>query len=140
MPYELIIIPLIAGLITQGLKLATDKIKGNFDLKNLLSDYGGMPSSHTAFVISLLTITGLKEGIRSTYFAIVFMIAFIVIRDAVGLRRQIGQQGQAINQIIQKNSLKLSPMADKVGHRWLEVFIGGLLGLAIALIYQYFSC
>ena len=48
MDYLYLIIPLIVVIGSQAIKLATDGIRGNFDLRNFFITYGGMPSSHTA--------------------------------------------------------------------------------------------
>ena len=59
MDYSYIIIPLIVGITSQVLKLLTDSVRGNFDLKNLLISYGGMPRAHTALATSITTLVGL---------------------------------------------------------------------------------
>src|SRR3990167_5144643 len=102
MPYQLFLIPIIAALIAQGLKLALDGIKGNFDFKHLISEYGGMPSSHTAFVVALATMIALKEGIASSAFSISLIMALIVIRDAIGFRRTLGRQSKTLNYIVRE--------------------------------------
>ncbi|MDO8581696.1 MAG: divergent PAP2 family protein [bacterium] len=139
MSYQLFIIPIIAALIAQGLKLALDGIKGNFDFMHLISEYGGMPSSHTAFVISLATMIALKEGMASSAFAISLIMALIVIRDAIGFRRTLGKQSKTLNYIVrelseEKKREHLPKLPEEIGHNPLEVFVGGLLGLSISLL------
>jgi len=92
---------------------------------------GGMPSSHSAFVVSLATIVYLAEGV-STAFAISLVLAFIVVRDAFGVRRTVGEEGIAINQMLKK--LKLHKETHfSMGHTPLQVMVGSLLGFVIAL-------
>ena len=67
---------------------------------------GGMPSSHSAFVISLVTIIYLVEG-TSTSFAISLVFAMVVIRDAFGVRRTAGEEGIVINQMMKKLKMKI---------------------------------
>lgn len=139
MPYQLFLIPIIAALIAQGLKLALDGIKGNFDVKHFLSEYGGMPSSHTAFVIALATMIALREGFSSSAFAISLIMALIIIRDAIGFRRTLGRQSKALNHIVrelaeEKKREHLPKLTEEVGHNPLEVLVGGLIGLSISLL------
>lgn len=143
MPYQLFLIPIGAALIAQGLKLALDGIKGNFDFRHLVSEYGGMPSSHTAFVISLATMIALKEGIASSAFAISLIMALIVIRDAIGFRRTLGRQSKTLNHIVrelaeEKKRDHLPRLPEEIGHNPLEVLVGGLIGLSISLLANLF--
>ena len=96
---------------------------------------GGMPSSHAAFVVSLATIIYLNEGV-STAFAVSLVLAFIVVRDAFGVRRSVGEQGMVITQIIHKLKLKTEAHFS-MGHTPLQVVVGGLLGFIIALMVYY---
>lgn len=92
---------------------------------------GGMPSSHSAFVVSLATIIGLMEGV-STSFAISLVLAFIVIRDAFGVRRTVGEEGMVINQMMRK--LKMEQKTHfSLGHTPLQVLVGSLIGVAAAV-------
>ena len=61
---------------------------------------GGMPSAHSAFVVSLMVTTGRICGWQSFEFAICFALASIVMYDATGVRQAAGQHAQLLNQII----------------------------------------
>ena len=134
MTYALLIAPIVAILISQGLKLALDGIKGNFNLKNFFQDYGGMPSSHTSFIVCLLIMILLTEGLASPLLAVVFVMTTLVIRDAIGLRREIGKQGKIINQILKKNNLSGTLADEHIGHSYWEIIAGAFVGIAIALL------
>ncbi len=96
---------------------------------------GGMPSSHSAFVVSLTTIIYLEEGL-STAFAISLVFALIVVRDAFGVRRSVGREGQAIQRL-----LKLHHIGSKfhyaIGHTPLQVLVGSVIGFVVALIVHF---
>ena len=62
--------------------------------------YSGMPSGHSAITISLLTIVGLEEGLSSPLFAMSAILALIVIRDALGIRKYLGQHGKVLNILV----------------------------------------
>ena len=63
---------------------------------------GGMPSSHTAFVVSLAIMTGWLAGFDKPEFAVAVVLACIVMYDASGVRRETGLQAEVINDIIEK--------------------------------------
>jgi len=111
------------------------------DLRKLFAS-GGMPSSHSATVSSLAAAVAKKDGIGSTAFAISFMFAFIVMYDAAGVRRAAGEQAKILNQLV-SNFSENKPMYLKknlkeiIGHTPLEVIVGALLGVLIALLAPY---
>lgn len=102
---------------------------------------GGMPSCHSATVCALTTSVIINEGISSPLFAIAFIQAIIVMYDAMGVRREAGIQAKVLNEItevIEKMGSDLSndeKLKEFVGHTPLQVFVGALLGITIALIY-----
>ena len=102
MDLSYIIIPIIVVITSQTLKLLTDGIKGNFDLKNMLLSYGGMPSAHTAFIVSITTLVGLRQGFDSAIFALALVFTLIVMRDSVGFRNILGRQAQVFNKVIEQ--------------------------------------
>ncbi|MFA5047752.1 MAG: divergent PAP2 family protein [Patescibacteria group bacterium] len=135
---ELILIPLAIGALTQILKLSIDGIPNNLNWQHLLTDYGGMPSSHTAFVASLVTIVGIREGINSAAFAVALVFMLIVIRDAVGFRREIGKNAiltNALTKEVFKNK-KTSPplLKERIGHTVPEVIAGLLVGCSLTVV------
>ncbi len=93
---------------------------------------GGMPSSHSAFVVSLASIIFLEEGL-STAFVISLVLALIVLRDAFGVRRTVGMEGKQIEKLLKLHKLK-SKFHYSMGHTPLEVAVGAGIGLASALI------
>lgn len=95
---------------------------------------GGMPSSHSATAVALMTVIGLRDGLGSGLFGLATLFALIVMYDAMKVRRSSGEQGEAIQQLIkeQKSKVKL-PRAAR-GHTPLEVVAGASLGLIIGIV------
>lgn len=123
-----------AWIIAQGSKLVLSGLKqwGTIDIKQLYAS-GSMPSAHTASVIALMTVIGLKDGTDSGLFAIAALFAAIVMYDAVMVRRSAGEQGKAIHSLIQELKSKTRlPRAAK-GHEPLEVAVGAIVGLGVGL-------
>lgn len=138
--YSLILIPFLVGLITQIIKLIIDSIPNNLDWQHLFKDYGGMPSAHTAFVTSLVTVIFLQEGINSAAFALALALAVIVIRDAIGFRKEIGYNAVLTNMLAQKifpNNPEIQ-IQERIGHSFKEVLVGLLLGIVLSLIFYWF--
>jgi acid phosphatase family membrane protein YuiD len=138
MDFSYISIPLIIVAVSQAVKLATDKIKGNFDLKNLLSFYGGMPSSHTAFAVSITTLVGLRLGFDSGVFGVALVFTLLVMRDAIALRNIIGQQSVLLNryrrQLPETEQAGVPVLREKMGHSAIEVAAGAALGIILTWI------
>jgi acid phosphatase family membrane protein YuiD len=128
---KILLAVIFAGFGAQVVKLISLWFKHKtLHWKDLLVT-GGMPSSHSAFVVSLATIIYLVEGV-STAFAISLVLAFIVVRDAFGVRRTVGEEGVVINQMLKK--LKLHKETHfSMGHTPLQVLVGSLLGFVVAL-------
>ena len=68
---------------------------------NIIFGSGGMPSSHSATVCSLTAAVGFDCGVRSPLFGVCCILAFIVMYDAMGVRRETGDQGKALNDLFQ---------------------------------------
>ena len=98
---------------------------------------GGMPSSHSAFVVSLASIVYLEEGL-STAFVISLVLAMIVLRDAFGVRRTVGMEGKQIEKLLRLHKLK-SKFHYSMGHTPLQVVIGATLGLASSLLVYFLA-
>ncbi len=102
---------------------------------------GGMPSCHSATVCALTTSIIINEGIQSPFFAMSAILAIIVMYDARGVRRETGIQATVINEIVsivEKLGADVTydeKLKEFVGHTPLQVLIGAILGVIIALIY-----
>lgn len=104
---------------------------------------GGMPSSHTAFVVSQAIMIGVNVGFGTAEFSIAATLAAIVMYDATGVRRETGIQAQVINEILRQVFIDGKPIADDdlkelVGHKPLEVLGGAILGILTAVAYIIF--
>ncbi len=141
--YYIIIFPLISGFIAQTIKFFIKSNQRKNYLKTLLA-YSGMPSGHSAIIISLATIIGLEEGFDSPLFAMSAILALIVIRDALGIRRYLGQHSKFLNILIKdlKDDKvldeKYPKLLEKIGHTPIQVLAGSLIGFFVSLIGYYF--
>lgn len=138
----ILIVPIASYFVTQGIKLAFDGVRGNLDIWHMWSAYGGMPSAHSAFVVSLATYVGLNEGFATAPFAIVAVFSILTIRDAMGFRRQLDEHSKILNQLRERlpenEKNKLPELLEHIGHTPLEVFVGSLFGMCVALLAWFF--
>lgn len=104
---------------------------------NIIFGSGGMPSSHSATVCSLTAAVGFDCGVRSPLFGVCCILAFIVMYDAMGVRRETGDQGKALNDLFQLFADMGKPISPEkkfkelVGHTPLHVVCGAILGIAV---------
>ncbi|MCZ8518915.1 divergent PAP2 family protein [Paenibacillus mucilaginosus] len=134
----------IAGIgAAQALKIPMQIHQaGYFDWKELFRT-GGMPSSHSAAVVSLATYVGLKKGFASIPFALSTILSLIVMYDAMGIRRHAGLIAEEVNEIGEALVKLSSPalrepgdepkkeLEERLGHLPEEVLGGALLGMAV---------
>jgi acid phosphatase family membrane protein YuiD len=119
------LIPFVVLFLCEATKIITEGLEsGNW--KGGLFRPGGMPSSHSAFVTSLLIIVGRRAGIESTEFAIAFVFAGITWFDAMSSRRAIGEQAKLLNRL-----QKWQKLSERLGHSFVEVIGGILFGAAV---------
>src|SRR5947209_20615569 len=128
----------IAWAVAQVSKTIYELIRQRKLLFNRLVSSGGMPSSHSALVTGLAAATGRVTGIDSAAFAITIVLAGIVMYDAAGVRRAVSIQARILNQMIDE-AFQGKPFAEKrlrelIGHTPMQVIVGGLLGVGVALI------
>ncbi|MGV9001991.1 MAG: divergent PAP2 family protein [Candidatus Saccharimonadaceae bacterium] len=98
---------------------------------------GHMPSAHSATVIAILTVIGLKDGIGSGLFGLALVFASVVLYDAMMVRRSSGEQGIAITGLIKESKSKVPLPRVAIGHTPLEVAVGSLIGLAVGVAVYY---
>ena len=136
------IAPILSGLIAQSIKFFIKTNKQKFSFKNFVA-YSGMPSGHSAMVVSLAVIIGLDQGWHSPLFAVGVILAIIVIRDALGIRRYLGKHGKILNILIKdlgddKMLDESYPhLLEKIGHTPAQVLVGSAIGSLVSLILFY---
>jgi acid phosphatase family membrane protein YuiD len=142
---KVLVVPLCAWALAQILKVIIILLqKRQLDLRFLVSS-GGMPSSHSAFVAAMATTVAIVEGLGSVTFGISTIFALIVIYDAAGVRRSVGQQSMILNRIMRELRFRHTvtelgrDLREFVGHTQLQVIIGTLIGVAFAFCWLNFA-
>ena len=137
--YKYLIVPFATWFFIQLFKLIYDLVTTKkFNFKRILGA-GGMPSSHSAVVVSLCTMIGKNYGINSAIFGLAVIFAFVVMYDAAGVRRAAGKQAKLLNKIVETPGLSGVEVTEKLqevlGHTPTQVFVGALIGLIVGLIF-----
>jgi uncharacterized protein len=139
---------LLGMLIAQFVKIPIHFLASRELKWSLMFSTGGMPSSHTATIISLTTAIGITSGVQSNEFAIAVIVSLIVMHDAMGVRRHAGYHAEVLNTLLAdfnllietlKNpSLKKTESRDKLkellGHQPAEVFFGAITGIIVGYL------
>ena len=127
---------MVAQVLKTILELALNK---NFSMERLVGS-GGMPSSHSATVCALTTGAGIRYGVESFEFAICFILASVVMYDAMGVRQETGKQARLLNLIMEQDFFHLDNeqfqkrLKELVGHTPLQVLAGAILGILVAFL------
>lgn len=119
------LIPVLVMVLSEITKMLVEHRKTG-TWHNGIFRTGGMPSSHSAFVTSLLIIVERSRGIDSVDFALAFTLAAVVWYDAVSLRREVGLQAELLNTLQHFKHLRT-----RVGHSLKEVLAGIAFGTLI---------
>lgn len=134
-----ILIPVFVGVITQITKFVIFSARHGFKWDYFFT-HGHMPSTHSAFAVSLVITVGYLAGIDTAPFAIAIALAVIILDDALRLRMYLGDQGRYLNMLI--DSLNLDPdkyprLKERIGHRNSEVVVGIVFGTILAFFFIY---
>lgn len=130
---------LFTGFFAQSIKFIIYWIKDKKPNIEWLFTTGGMPSSHSASVMCLSTMIGIRKGFDSALFGAVLYFSLIIMYDAAGLRRAAGEQAKIINTLIkeigQGRGIENKKLKELLGHTPIEVLTGATLGIIIGVIF-----
>ena len=133
-----IYIPVLVWFCIQLYKLIYDLITTKkFNFKRILGA-GGMPSSHSAIVMTIAMMIGKDQGFDSSVFALSIIVAFVVMYDAAGVRRAAGKQAALLNKIVDTPGLSgvevQERLVEVLGHTPVQVFVGAIIGTIVGLL------
>ena len=135
---QILLTAIVSWALAQLIKIGIELIRTHRINWQLIFATGGMPSSHSSLVVALATATGLRQGFDSPLFAIATVLAFVVLYDAQGIRRQAGNQARIINRMLQNvenAGIKVDKnLKELLGHTPIQVMGGTILGIIVALV------
>lgn len=160
--YASIIIPTVAVIIAQVIKYILAVLKNDTKGYSILAGTGRMPSGHATLTTSILVFSIYKvliENLDPTILGVALVLWYVVLRDAVGVRKQVEKQSKIINRFVlnKENKEKLTEeeilskkksknkekenqddekiLSENQGHTVVEVLAGIILGIIVPLIY-----
>ncbi len=130
--YKYLIVPFCVWLTLQILKVLLYKHTNKEWNWHRITGAGGLISSHSAVVTTIATMIGKNVGMKTPLFALSVIFAFIVMYDAAGIRRSVGEHAKILNTMINEDNKKLQEMT---GHTPIQVFLGFLVGFLAGTIF-----
>lgn len=125
-------VPIVTFFVAVLLKWAILRIiNWKFSLDKALWSWG-MPSVHSAIVVSLATAIALKYWVSSDYFALAMTFTVIIIYDAINIRFEAGLHAWAINERLWEKKFK-----ESLGHLPSEAFAWSILWIAVAIVLYF---
>ncbi|MBL7130116.1 MAG: divergent PAP2 family protein [Candidatus Omnitrophica bacterium] len=135
---EIFIATCISWIIAQTIKVSVGILRQRrFDFRWFVRP-GGIPSAHASGAATLATSMGLNHGFYSALFALAAVFAIIVMFDAQNVRHAAGRQARILNKMMEdiywQGRINENHLRELLGHTPIEVFLGMVLGISIAII------
>lgn len=129
----------LSGLIAQIIKIVSFYIEHRKINFSRFFETGGMPSSHASTATALTILVGIYNGFNNVLFIITLFFAMVIMYDAAGIRRAAGRQAAILNRIVEEmvrdKHINEERLVELLGHTPLEVFMGSILGILVAVIF-----
>ena len=145
---KMFVAPILGWTVAQILKTIIHFIiTKSFQAERLVGS-GGMPSSHSATVVSLMYATAACKGIEGFEFPMATALAIIVMYDAMNVRMETGKQSIVLNFFL-KNEEIMSQLKDVSREEWpriiLKEYVGHtplqvLGGIVTGIVVGYLVC
>lgn len=135
---------LLSNILAQVLKTVVYYYRtGKWDFHWVIAS-GGFPSSHSSTVTALSLSVGIQEGFDSAIFAVTTIFSFIVMYDACHVRYYSGKNIELTQQLVKDlremtglhfdDPIYQEKLKNVLGHKFVEVIGGFVVGLAVPLI------
>lgn len=135
---------LLSNILAQMLKTVVYYYRtGKWDFHWVIAS-GGFPSSHSSTVTALSLSIGIQEGFDSAIFAVTTIFSFIVMYDACHVRYYSGKNIELTQQLVKDlremtglhfdDPIYQEKLKNVLGHKFVEVIGGFVVGLAVPLI------
>lgn len=135
---------LLSNILAQVLKTVVYYYRtGKWDFHWVIAS-GGFPSSHSSTVTALSLSIGIQEGFDSAIFAVTTIFSFIVMYDACHVRYYSGKNIELTQQLVKDlremtglhfdDPIYQEKLKNVLGHKFVEVIGGFMVGLAVPLI------
>ena len=135
---------LLSNILAQVLKTVVYYYRtGIWDFHWVIAS-GGFPSRHSSSVTALSLSIGIQEGFDSAILAVSTIFSFIVMYDACHVRYYSGKNIELTQQLVKDlremtglhfdDPIYQEKLKNVLGHKFVEVIGGFVVGLAVPLI------
>ena len=135
---DIFLIPIMAGLICQILKLVIYSIIERKFVPGGLFKPDGMPNVHASVFTALATVVGIKYGYSSLLYSVTATYSIVILHDTMRVKREKERQVDVLNQIISSIEeyvdLEGNVVRKVLQYRPLDVLGGVLLGFTLSYI------
>ena len=129
------LVPFAAWCVSGTVKYAVNSVRFGREARSLAGN-GGFPSTHTAVVSSITMLIGMTGGWNTPLFGLAVAFAYIVMIDALGIRRAVGEHARRINRLAAHGpNSQEHRLRERQGHTRLEVLGGLAVGTLVAWIF-----
>lgn len=130
-----------AQIVSMIIKLIINIIKNKKIFFNIMTSYGGMPSSHTVFVMSYVFGIALdpKYGWTSPFFSMGIIFAAIVIVDAIKFRGTVDKINKSVKKIIESDPKYSNiDLPKDIAHKVSDVIVGIIFAFIYTVTFYLF--
>lgn len=131
---RILLVVVVSFIAAQVIKVIGTSIKKRKFYLKAFAEAGGLPSGHSAMMVALTAMIFFVQGL-SVAFSVSLVLSLIIMYDAVGVRGETEKQAITLNKLIKKNKLKIPLLNEEVGHTYLEVVLGAVLGVLVAVLF-----
>ncbi len=145
-PTAITLICVISLIMAQGVKFIGYSIYSKCIRFDMITSTGGMPSSHSCLVTSLLIsiclfVMDSGDMKNAFYIPIALVLCIVVVHDSMGVRYEASKHAQVLNKMmkdlgeVKKKELGYEKeLKEFLGHRPIEAFSGVVLGIIIGIV------
>ncbi len=135
---DIFLIPIMAGLVCQLLKLVIYSVMEKKFIPGGLFKPDGMPNVHAAVFASLSTVIGIKYGYSSLLYSVAATYGIVILHDTMRVKREKQKQVDVLNRIISSidgySELVSNRIKRVLQYRPLDVLGGVILGAALTYL------
>ncbi|MBN6187006.1 divergent PAP2 family protein [Aneurinibacillus sp. BA2021] len=124
--------PFIGWFVAGVMKFCVNYMRFGSEARSRIGN-GGFPSNHTTIMTTTVMFIGFHDGFATPMFGLGVAITYIVIIDAMGLRRHVGRHAERLNRMDQSEPPQ-KRLRESMGHNGVEVLGGLVLGSLLGYI------
>jgi acid phosphatase family membrane protein YuiD len=135
---DIFLIPLIAGLVCQIIKLVIYSVMEKRFMPGGLIKPDGMPNIHASVFAALSTVVGIKYGYSSLLYSVAATYSIVILHDTMRVKREKQKQVDVLNRVIsslyEHGDHDVDMVKRVLQYRPLDVLGGVILGVTLSYL------